>query len=86
MSSHLREKDGDFRWIDRLSDCISYVMDTYHPKCVWIVSSCVAGVIGDDIEQEAKRQKPLMAFLSFPCRLQDFWAGSTPMPTIRQQR
>ena len=39
VSSHLREKDGIFGGIDRLSDCISYVMDTYHPKCVWIVSS-----------------------------------------------
>ncbi len=54
ISSHMREKDGIFGGIDRLHQCISYVMDTYHPKCIFIASSCVAGVIGDDVDQEAE--------------------------------
>lgn len=66
ISSHLREKDSIFGGIPRLHQCISYVMDTYKPKCLFIVSSCVAGVIGDDIEQEAEEAEneygiPVMA-------------------------
>ncbi len=53
VSSNLREKDGIFGGIDRLHQCISYVMETYAPKCLFIVTSCVAGVIGDDVEEEA---------------------------------
>ena len=54
VSSDIREKDSIFGGVGRLHQCISYVMDTYHPKCVFIVSSCVAGVIGDDIDTEAE--------------------------------
>lgn len=54
VSSNLREKDTIFGGVSRLHQCISYVVDTYHPKCLFIVSSCVAGVIGDDVEQEAQ--------------------------------
>ena len=53
VSSNLREKDGIFGGIGRLHACISYVMETYHPACLFIVTSCVAGVIGDDVEEEA---------------------------------
>ena len=75
VSSHLREKDGIFGGIDRLSDCISYVMDTYHPKCVWIVSSCVAGVIGDDIEQEAKAAEASYGIPVIPMPFAGFLGG-----------
>ena len=53
VSSNLREKDGIFGGIDRLHQCISYVMEAYKPQCLFIVTSCVAGVIGDDVEEEA---------------------------------
>ena len=75
VSSHLREKDGIFGGIDRLSDCISYVMDTYHPKCVWIVSSCVAGIIGDDIEQEAKAAEASYGIPVIPMPFAGFLGG-----------
>lgn len=54
VSSNMREKDGIFGGVPRLHDCISYVMKTYHPECILIASSCVAGVIGDDVDQEAE--------------------------------
>ncbi len=54
VSSHLREKDSIFGGIGRLEDCISYVVETYAPRCIFVVTSCVAGVIGDDVEEAAK--------------------------------
>lgn len=54
ISSNLREKDSIFGGIDRLHACIEYTVSTYHPECILIASSCTAGVIGDDVEEEAK--------------------------------
>ena len=54
ISSNIREKDTIFGGVNRLHQCISYVMETYRPECLFIASSCVAGVIGDDVEQEAE--------------------------------
>ncbi len=55
VSSHLREKDSIFGGVSRLEDCIAYVTETYAPRCLFIVTSCVAGVIGDDVEEVAER-------------------------------
>ena len=54
IASDLQDKDCIFGGTDRLRGCIAYVMETWHPKCLVIASSCVAGVIGDDVEQEAE--------------------------------
>ena len=53
VSSNLREKDCIFGGTNRLRSCIAYVMGTYAPRCLIIATSCVAGVIGDDVQQEA---------------------------------
>lgn len=53
ISSDIREKDSIFGGARCLRKSISYVMETYHPKCLFITTSCVAGIIGDDIEAEA---------------------------------
>lgn len=54
VSSNIRERDSIFGGISRLHGCISYIMETYKPECIFIASSCVAGVIGDDIDAEAE--------------------------------
>lgn len=53
IASNLREKDCIFGGAEQLRNCIAYVMNVYKPQCLVIASSCVAGVIGDDVEQEA---------------------------------
>ncbi|WP_454958085.1 nitrogenase component 1 [Dialister invisus] len=53
VSSNIREKDSIFGGTGRLRQSISYVMETYHPECLFIATSCVAGVIGDDAESES---------------------------------
>lgn len=54
LSSNMREKDTIFGGTDRLRDAIDYVMNTYHPECLVIATSCVAGVIGDDVAAAAE--------------------------------
>ena len=54
ISSDMRERDGIFGGTDRLRRCIRYTAQEKHPQCILIASSCVAGVIGDDVEAEAR--------------------------------
>lgn len=54
LSSDIREKDTIFGGTDRLRQAIGYAVDTYHPKCLVLAVSCVAGVIGDDVAAVAE--------------------------------
>lgn len=54
ISSNLREKDTIFGGADRLARAIRYAVDTYHPRCLVIAVSCVAGIIGDDVAAAAE--------------------------------
>ena len=53
ISSNLQEKEKDsiFGGVEKLRGCIAHVMKTWQPKCLLIATSCVAGVIGDDVIQ-----------------------------------
>lgn len=54
ISSDIREKDTIFGGTDRLRRAIGYAVETYHPKCLILAVSCVAGVIGDDVAATAE--------------------------------
>lgn len=53
----LQEKHSIFGGADRLRACIEDVVNTYRPKCLIIANSCVAGVIGDDVEAVGKESE-----------------------------
>ncbi|MDO4177938.1 MAG: nitrogenase component 1 [Phascolarctobacterium sp.] len=57
VSSMLEEKHSIFGGIERLGACIDFVVKTYRPECIVIANSCVAGVIGDDVEGMAKEKE-----------------------------
>ena len=50
VSSQLKEKHSIFGGAERLKQCIRWVVEKYNPQCIVIANSCVAGVIGDDVE------------------------------------
>lgn len=54
LSSQLQEKDAIFGGVVRLEKCLRFAIETYKPKCLMIANSCVAGVIGDDVESVAR--------------------------------
>ena len=54
VSSELEEKHTIFGGAERLKKCIENVVKKYTPKCIVIANSCVAGVIGDDVDSVAK--------------------------------
>lgn len=57
VSSVLEEKHSIFGGVERLGDCIDFVVRTYQPECIVIANSCVAGVIGDDVDSMAKEKE-----------------------------
>ena len=69
ISSLLSEKHSIFGGSQQLEDCIEYVVNTYSPKYLVIANSCVAGVIGDDVEaicSDAERRWNL-PIITVPC-------------------
>lgn len=54
LSSQLEEKHSIFGGAKLLKDCIDFAVAEYKPQCLVIANSCVAGVIGDDVEAVAR--------------------------------
>ncbi|MDR1604398.1 MAG: nitrogenase [Gracilibacteraceae bacterium] len=50
LSSNLQEKDTVFGGLEKLRATILETRRRFAPKAIWIITSCVSGIIGDDIE------------------------------------
>lgn len=57
FSTDLGEKDIIFGGEKKLEGAIDEIVKEYSPKLVFVYSTCVAGIIGDDIEAVCKRQE-----------------------------
>lgn len=49
FSTNLKERDIIFGGEKKLNACIDEVVEKYHPPAVFVYSTCVVGVIGDDL-------------------------------------
>ncbi|WFN33929.1 nitrogenase iron-molybdenum cofactor biosynthesis protein NifE [Methanogenium sp. S4BF] len=49
FSTDMKEKDVIFGGEKKLAACIAELVETYHPPAIFVYSTCVAGMIGDDI-------------------------------------
>lgn len=54
LCSQMEEKDSIFGGVERLEKCVRYAVQKYQPECLVIANSCVAGVIGDDVDAVAR--------------------------------
>jgi nitrogenase molybdenum-cofactor synthesis protein NifE len=50
FSTDLQEKDVVFGGAEKLTRAVDEVMATYAPRLIFIYSTCIVGVIGDDVE------------------------------------
>lgn len=69
ISSLLTEKHSIFGGTKQLERCLHYVIDNYRPKFIVIANSCVAGVIGDDVDAVAGtvEMQSAVPILTVPC-------------------
>ena len=50
FSTDLREKDVVFGGIEKLRKSLDELIDKHSPKAAFVYSTCIVGVIGDDVE------------------------------------
>jgi nitrogenase molybdenum-cofactor synthesis protein NifE len=50
FSTDLREEDVIFGGAEKLGRAIEEIIDKAHPKLIFVYSTCIVGVIGDDVE------------------------------------
>lgn len=54
LCSQMEEKDSIFGGAERLEKCVRFAVEKYRPECLVLANSCVAGVIGDDVNAVAR--------------------------------
>lgn len=55
FSTDLQEKEVIFGGEKKLYQALSELIDTYHPKAAFVYSTCIVGIIGDDVEAVCRR-------------------------------
>ncbi|MCW3807227.1 nitrogenase iron-molybdenum cofactor biosynthesis protein NifE [Plebeiibacterium marinum] len=55
FSTDLREKDVVFGGEKKLYSALTELIEAYKPKAVFVYSTCIVGVIGDDVEAVARQ-------------------------------
>ncbi len=55
FSTDLRERDVVYGGEKKLGQALRELIDEYHPKAAFVYSTCIVGVIGDDIEAVCKQ-------------------------------
>jgi nitrogenase molybdenum-cofactor synthesis protein NifE len=54
-STDLQEKEVIFGGEPKLYNALSQLIDTYNPKAAFVYSTCIVGIIGDDVEAVCKK-------------------------------
>jgi nitrogenase molybdenum-cofactor synthesis protein NifE len=54
-STDLQEKEVIFGGEPKLYNALSQLIDTYKPKAAFVYSTCIVGIIGDDVEAVCKK-------------------------------
>lgn len=78
FSTDLREEDVVFGGEKKLAGAIDEIVEKYHPKVIFVYSTCIVGVIGDDIEAICKNAEKRHSIRAIPVKSSGF-AGNKSM-------
>lgn len=78
FSTDLREQDIVFGGEKKLAGAIDEIVKVYHPKVIFVYATCVAGVIGDDIEAVCRYAEKKYSIRVIPVKSSGF-AGNKSM-------
>nr|WP_319537859.1 nitrogenase iron-molybdenum cofactor biosynthesis protein NifE [uncultured Methanospirillum sp.] len=76
FSTDLKEKDVVFGGEPKLAACIDEVVTKYHPPAVFVYSTCVVGMIGDDIIAVCKDASERYGIDIIPVESSGFLSGN----------
>lgn len=80
----MRPTDIVFGGEKKLEQGIDEIMEMFHPKCIFICSTCPIGLIGDDVQAVARRVEKNMASRQSDFRAKDT-KGYHNLPAITLQ-
>lgn len=72
FSTDLREIDIIYGGERKLEHCLSSLIDEYHPKAAFIYSTCIVGIIGDDVERICRGMSELKGIPVIPVHSEGF--------------
>lgn len=72
FSTDLREKDVVFGGEKKLEGAIEEIVKEYSPKLIFVYSTCIVGVIGDDIEAVCKKMAEKHSITVIPVQSSGF--------------
>lgn len=72
ISTNLTEDDIVHGGADKLRETIILAEDRYHPKSIFIITSCASGIMGDDIEGVVNSVQPEINAIIVPVRCEGF--------------
>ncbi|PKL70272.1 MAG: nitrogenase iron-molybdenum cofactor biosynthesis protein NifE [Methanomicrobiales archaeon HGW-Methanomicrobiales-1] len=76
FSTDMKERDVVFGGEKKLATCIDEVVNKYHPPAMFVYSTCVSGMIGDDIIAVCKAASNLHAIDIIPVESSGFLSGN----------
>lgn len=69
FSTDLQERDVIFGGEKKLEEAIDEIVKTYLPKVKFVYSTCIVGIIGDDIEAVCKKAEAKYSIRVIPIQL-----------------
>ncbi|HEY3420194.1 MAG TPA: nitrogenase iron-molybdenum cofactor biosynthesis protein NifE [Methanomassiliicoccales archaeon] len=76
FSTDLRERDVIFGGEKKLAECIDEIVSKYRPPAIFVYSTCVVGVIGDDIIAVCKEASRVYGIDVIPVESTGFVSGN----------
>ncbi|AGB19220.1 nitrogenase component 1 [Thermoanaerobacterium thermosaccharolyticum] len=72
ICTNLQESDMVFGGIDKLEEAIKTAWDRFHPKAIFIATSCATGIIGDDVDSVASKYEEELNIPVVPLHCEGF--------------
>lgn len=72
ISTNLTEQDVVYGGAEKLKNTIKLAENRYHPKSIFIITSCTSGIMGDDIEGVVNSIQPDIKATIVPIRCEGF--------------
>ncbi|HEY3362898.1 MAG TPA: nitrogenase component 1 [Methanosarcina sp.] len=76
ISTNFGENEVVYGGASELESAILEAENRYHPKLITIISSCAAGIIGDDLQAVVNKVQPKIKGIIIPMQCEGFRSGS----------
>jgi len=72
ISTNISEKDTIFGAVEKLKEAIREADKRFHPKVIFVTTSCASGIIGEDIESVANEMEEELGYTIAPIYCEGF--------------